>query len=80
MNLITTTINCDKGEFPKLQLFNHKTFITIRFRQDYLYSSPSVDFFIHSTRELINFKNQVIGACDQVLKEDYERRQLNEQI
>lgn len=67
MKALGTDFILEKGEFPKLNIKIFGDFIAVRFTgKKSIY--PNVSFFIHSSQDIVNFKNSVLQECEKALE------------
>lgn len=67
MKLLGTAFTFEKGEFPKLDITPFGGFVSARFTgKGSIY--PNVSFFLHSSQDIVNFKNSVIQECEKALE------------
>lgn len=67
MRYLATDFTFEKGESPKLDILFHSDFASVRFTgKGDVY--PNVSFFLHSSQDIVNFKNSVIQECEKALE------------
>lgn len=67
MRHLGTDFMFEKGEFPKLDIAFYNDFASVRFtHKNNIY--PNVSFFLHSSQDIVNFKNSVIQECEKALE------------
>jgi len=80
MNLLVIDITCDTHPECSVTHFkeSYYKFFSVQFNPGKAISEhPRVNFFLDSERDLINFKNSVVAACDQILYNLAEQRRHN---
>lgn len=79
MEVTSITYRWSKDRNPEFSIVDFRNtppkFISLEFTSKQAFSR--LCFFVDSARDVVAFKNSVNSACEQFLKEDYERRQQN---